>query len=353
MKRQSAPPCPSGRRLFTVSAALGVLLIGTGSPAVSGRDTGWAQKGVQEPFFQKDRVTIAVTDSGLGGLSVLAEAARRLKETGIFKRVDFVFFNALFSNEGGYNSLKTRQEKIRVFDSALKSLRDNFRPDIILIGCNTLSVLYKDTLFSKGGDIPVFGIVDAGVGLIAQGLKDHPEASVIIFGTATTISERTYPSELERLGFAAGRIHGQSCPELESFIENDPGGDATGLLISGCVSEAVEKLPSPALLVSLNCTHYGYSLPLWEKAFEEAGTKPLAVLNPNSRMTDVLFEPRYFGRFQRTAVRVRVVSMVEIGRPKIAALAPRLETSCPETAAALRVYEHNPDLFEWKSLVKR
>jgi glutamate racemase len=313
------------------------------------------QKEAVSPLFQKTRLKVAVTDSGLGGLSILAEAARRMKETGIFEEVDFVFFNALFSNEGGYNSLKSREEKIRVFDSALESLRGRFRPDVILIGCNTLSVLYKDTVFSGKSDLPVFGIVDSGVALIAQGLKDHPEASVLIFGTATTISERTYPGELERLGFAAARIHGQSCPELESFIENDPRGDETGMLISGCVSEALEKLPSPLppLLASLNCTHYGYSLPLWERAFEEAGIKPLAVLNPNSRMTDVLFNRAYFGRSKKTEIRIRVVSLVEIGRSKIDALAVQLGRVSRETAEALRSYEHKPDLFEWESFVTR
>ncbi len=354
MRYPNAVRRPSGRSPCPLFAVLGTLLL-AGVSALTDGSSGGAQKKTPESFFQKDRVTIAVTDSGLGGLSVLAEAARRMKETGVFERVDFVFFNALFSNEGGYNSLKTREEKIRVFDSALESLRDNFRPDAILIGCNTLSVLYKDTLFSKRSPILVYGIVDSGVGLIAQGLRDHPEASVIIFGTATTISERAYPSELERLGFAAGRIHGQSCPELESFIENDPRGDETGMLISGCMSEALEKLPSPPppLLVSLNCTHYGYSLPLWERAFEESGFKPLAVLNPNSRMTDVLFNRAYFGRSKKTEIRIRVVSLVEIGRSKIDALAAQLERVSPETAEALRSYEHKPDLFEWGSFVKR
>jgi glutamate racemase len=355
MRRQNALLQPSGRCFFIVSAVLGSLLTGTGSPAVTGTSPGGIQNKAPVSFFQKNRVTIAVMDSGLGGLSVLAEAARRMKETGVFERVDFVFFNALFSNEGGYNSLKTRQEKILVFDSALEGLHDSFRPDVILIGCNTLSVLYKDTLFSKRSVIPVIGIVNSGVELIAQGLRDHPDASVIIFGTATTISERTYPNELERLGFAAGRIHGQSCPELENFIENDPQGDETGMLISGCMSEALEKLPSPPppLLISLNCTHYGYSLPLWERAFEEAGFKPLAVLNPNSRMTDILFDPRHFGRFKKTEIRIRAVSMVEISRPKIDALAAQLERTSPETAEALRLYEHKPDLFEWRSLIVR
>jgi glutamate racemase len=301
-------------------------------------------------FFREKRVTIAVTDSGLGGLSVVAEAVRKMKEARVFERADFVFFNALFSNEGGYNSLKTREEKIRVFDSALESLEKNFYPDIILIGCNTLSVLYKDTRFSKRTKIPVIGIVDSGVELIAVGMREHPEASVIIFGTPTTISEGIYQERLMKHGFPAKQIQAQSCPELESFIENDPRGDETEMLISGCVSEAVQKLssPPPPLLASLNCTHYGYSLPFWEKAFEEAGVKPLAVLNPNFRMTDILVNREFAGRYAKTEVSIKVVSRVEISRQKIDSLAPWLERISPETAGALRRYERQPSLFEWK-----
>ena len=306
-------------------------------------------------FFQKKAVTVAVTDSGLGGLSVVAEAVRKMKEALIFERADFIFFNALFSNEGGYNSLKTREEKIRVFSSALESLDRNFHPDIILIGCNTLSTLYEDTLYSRQTKIPVIPIVRAGVELIAQSLQEHPEASVIIFGTPTTISEGTYPRELEKQGFAAERIHTQSCPELHSFIENDPRADETGMLISGFVSEAVQNIrpPLPPLLVSLNCTHYGYSLSFWEKALEEAGITPLAILNPNPRPTDVLFEPKFMGRYQKTEVTARVVSMVEISRQKIDSLATWLERVSPETAEALRRYEHQPSLFEWRRHIAR
>jgi glutamate racemase len=352
------PAAGPGLRRF--SAALLVLAFFSAairhSPAAPLERESRSQKKVSPSLFERSRLKVAVTDSGLGGLSVLAEAARRMKEARIFEAVDFVFFNALFSKEGGYNSLKTREEKIRVWDSALESLRDHFRPDILLIGCNTLSVLYPDTRFSRQTDgLPVFGIVDSGVELIAQGLKDHPEASVLIFGTPTTISERTYPNELERRGFDAARIRSQSCPELENFIENNPQGEETGMLISGEVSEAVEKLPSPPppLLISLNCTHYGYSLPFWEKAFEEAGIRPLAFLNPNSRMTDVLFNRETTGRFEKTDIRIRVVSMVEISGPKIDSLAPWLERLSPETADALRRYEHKPDLFEWQSLISR
>lgn len=338
--------------LSIVSLGLLVSVSLTLSPGGT-KETG--SKLILSSFFQKRAVTVAVTDSGLGGLSVVAEAVRKMKEARIFKRVDFVFFNALFSNEGGYNSLKTREEKIRVFSSALESLERRCRPDIILIGCNTLSTLYEDTPYSRQTKIPVIPIVPAGVELIARGLKDHPEASVIIFGTPTTISEGTYPRELEKQGFAPEQIRAQSCPELESFIENDPRADETEMLISGFVSEALQKLtsPRPPLLVSLNCTHYGYSLPFWEKAFAEAGVEPLAILNPNPRMAEVLFSPKHSGRQPQTEVRVRVKSMVEISRQKIDSLAPWLERISPETAEALRRYELRPSLFEWKKHIAR
>jgi glutamate racemase len=325
------------------------------APASPGGKGTTSQKEGLGSLFQKARLKVAVTDSGLGGLSVVAEAVRKTKEARVFERADFVFFNALFSNEGGYNSLKSRDEKIRVFNSALESLETRFHPDIILIGCNTLSVLVKDTPFSKRTRVPVVGIVDSGVELIAGGMREHPEASVIIFGTPTTISDGTYPERLMEQGFPAERIQAQSCPELELFIENDPQGDETGMLISGCVSEAVQKLPSPPppLLVSLNCTHYGYSLPFWERAFEEAGIEPLAVLNPNFRMADILVSPGYAGRSEKTEVTVKVVSMVDISRRKIDSLAPWLERISPETAEALRRTDHQPSLFEWKGYVNR
>jgi glutamate racemase len=343
-------PMPAGKSVLS-AALVGAMLFFHGGAGIRNSQP---NPGL-ESFFKQEKVKIAVTDSGLGGLSVMAEAARRMKEARIFKAADFIFFNALFSPEGGYNSLKTRPEKIAVFDSALNSLEKKCRPDVILIGCNTLSVLYEDTPFAARTKTPVIDIVEPGAELIARSLAASPQSSVIIFGTPTTIAENTYKQRLQGLGFAEERIIGQSCPELESFIEKDHGGDETALLISGCVDEAVQKIPPPRppLFISLNCTHYGYSLPLWEKAFDESGIKPLAILNPNSKMTDVLIRPEYVNRHPRTDVRARVVSMIEVGRDRVESLAKWLQDISPETAAALRNYELIPTLFEWKSLIMR
>jgi glutamate racemase len=303
-----------------------------------------------DEFFLKNEVTVAVTDSGLGGLSIMADAVERMRESKIFQKVNFVYFNALFSNKGGYNSLKTRKEKVQIFDSALKSLEKNYNPDLILFGCNTLSVIYDDTSFSKETSIPVVGIIEAGVDLIARKLETSPESEVIIFATHTTVSEETHKKKLEEKGINSQRITLQACPELESYIEKDYASDETEMLISAYVAEALHKMkdtPSP-LYVSLNCTHYGYSFDLWEEAFRSSKVEPVAFLNPNSKMLDFLFESQERNRFNRTEISIRVVSMVEIGNQKIESIGKRLGETSLQTRDALSYYELKPGLFKWK-----
>jgi len=306
-----------------------------------------------DEFFLKNEVTIVITDSGLGGLSIMADAVERMRESKIFQKVNFVFFNALFSKEGGFNSLKTRREKIQIFDSALKSIKENYNPDLILVGCNTLSVIYDETSFSEEASIPVIGIVEAGVDLIVQKLETSPESKVVIFGTHTTISEDTHKKQLEENGIPSQRIIVQACPELVNYIEKDYASDETEMLISAYVAEALHKMKdtqSP-LYVSLNCTHYGYSLDLWIKAFQNSKVKPLGFLNPNSKMIDFLFERQERNRFERTEISIRVVSMVEIGEEKIESIGKKLGETSPKTRDALSFYELKPDLFKWKEYV--
>jgi glutamate racemase len=305
-------------------------------------------------IFHKQEVNIAVTDSGLGGLSIMAEAAERIKEWKGFQKVNFFFFNALFSNQGGYNSLKSLTEKVSIFDSALRSLEKKYKPDLILIGCNTLSSIYKETFFSKQTEIPVIGIIDAGVELIAQNLKAHPESKVILFATQTTVSQSSHKDRLVEMGFLPERIIFQACPDLVNYIERNYGGSETEMLILAYVDEALQKIGThkAPLFVSLNCTHYGYSIELWRKAFSDSGVTPLAFLNPNSKMIDFLFPVKHRSRYKKTDIFAHVVSMVEIGQEKIASIGTYLNTSSPKTAHALRNYELKEDLFEWSQYIK-
>jgi glutamate racemase len=306
-------------------------------------------------FFRKNEVTIAVTDSGLGGLSILADAATRSKNWKSFRKVNFIYFNALFSNRGGYNSLKTRQEKTAVFDSALNSLATRYHPDLVLIGCNTLSTIYDDTIFARRTQIPVKGMIDAGVEAASDALKAHPGSKIILFATQTTAAQNTHRERLLKKGFLPERIVYQACPELVKYIEEDPAGEETDILIFAYVDEALRKISGQnvPLIVSFNCTHYGYSLDLWKNAFRSLGVEPAAFLNPNPRMNDFLFQPKIQDRFKKTDISVRIVSMVEIEKKKRESFGGFLYPFSPETAEALRDYEWEKDLFDWESFIEK
>ena len=189
---------------------------------------------------------------------------------------------------------------------------------------------------------------------MAKGLSGDPRATAVILGTETTIGEGEHARRLAALGFGPERVVAQACPELANFIENGTGSDETGLLIESFVDEALSRVPDKTapLLVSLNCTHYGYALPLWDKALRARGIGSFVILNPNGRMLDPLFPPKAEKRYSSTAVHASVVSMVGIDKKKIEALGAWLKGVSPEVASALERYELVPGLFEWKDLMK-
>ncbi len=301
----------------------------------------------------RDSLTVVVTDSGLGGLSVVADAARKMTEQKAYRHVEIVFYNALFTDEGGYNSLPDRNDKVRVFNRALEDMQRRYAPDVILVACNTLSVLADATDFVAASRTPVIGIVDAGVRLIAERLEADESDRVIIFATETTVEEGTHKAALVARGFSADRIVLQQCPELASYIEMDYDGAETRLLIDAYVDEALARTGEidGTLHVSLNCTHYGYALAAWREAFEARGIPVADFLNPNLTMIDVLLPDFVRDRFDSADVRVRVVSMVEIPEETRTSIGGLLREDSPATARALQDYELNPELFGWRDVV--
>ena len=91
----------------------------------------------ENKFFNHDnKARVLVTDLGLGGLSVQAQINKKLTDLKIVPSVEIIYYNSLADRKYGYNRMKSIDEKVEVFDSALQGM-DKFDPELILIACNT------------------------------------------------------------------------------------------------------------------------------------------------------------------------------------------------------------------------
>ena len=328
------------RRVFAAVALVALSLAGCASGTKKAASFAEAAK-------TRPDVTIVVTDSGLGGLSVVADLAKRLPSSGIVRSARIVFVNALLDDAIGYNDLKNQADKVRVFDAALAAMESRYRPDLILVACNTLSVFYDETEHARRGTTETVSIVPMGADLIDRTLRASPGATAMIFATKGTIDSGAHRRLLLAKGVPEERIVGQACPKLTGAIERGAHGEETATRIRGFVEEALGRLPEKKgpLVVSLNCTHFGYARPLWEETFASLGVPGVTVLDPNPLMTDLVLREGGTKRYPETKVTVEVVSKTPITPDVKAALGALLRTTSPETADALEACRQDPDLF--------
>lgn len=291
-------------------------------------------------------LSIVIADSGMGGLSICADIVVGLQARRVDRAVALTYFNAWPEQDRGYNLLPDMAERIRVFDRALGAML-RFKPDLILIACNTLSALYPQTPFSRQAPMPVTDIIGFGVDLMYSYLNVRDDSRVIIFGTPTTIEADTHRRGLVVRGIAAERIVCQPCDRLAGEIEKGPEGPTVREMIENYIRQAAGCFHDKhrPVAAALCCTHYGYSQRLFEAALQSRFEGPVTILNPNKAMSEALLADFPAGGRQDVRIDLKVVSRIIWSDEKIAAIARILETTSPLTASALRQYRHDPELF--------
>ncbi len=296
--------------------------------------------------------TILVTDSGLGGMSVFAQIAAHLKKKSPWQDVSMIYFNAWPEQEKGYNHFETMDQRAQVFNNALNAM-ELFKPDVILIACNTLSVIYPFTPYSQTTKTRVSGIVDHGVQLIYENLIADPDSHVIIFGTPTTIAEKSHQNSLVKMGIHPDRITSQGCINLAGKIERDPFGSSVTQMINTNVIEAVSKMitSTKKVYAALCCTHFGYRRDLFQKALAKHIKGKVTLLNPNQRMAYHAIKNRMGQDHDKSTIfspeiDMQVVSRVFWEPERVDAYVKLLKSVSDESVKALATYEWNPNLFE-------
>jgi glutamate racemase len=300
---------------------------------------------VEEKKLNHD-LTIVVTDSGLGGLSVMAELEKNLRNNPIAQNIRLIFFNAVPDKNRGYNSMNSEEEKTDVFNSALEGMAYWYNPDIILIACNTLSVVYPGTKFASETKIKVLGIVDFGVALAKQALTKESNSAAVLLGTPTTINSGVHKSKLIERGFDSARIIEQPCHMLESAIQINPFSDTTRKLIRKYLKESGEKLTGSYDIIYpvFCCTHYGYSYKLFEEELKNIFSSPAHILNPNLSMSSYLGNT-IKSKVDQANITAEVVSRVRILKEETDLLGRIVKASSEKVYASLINYHHKPEIF--------
>ncbi len=294
---------------------------------------------------EKDDIVIVVTDSGLGGISIMAELEMKLRKKNSFNKVRLVFFNALKGHSSGYNTMRTMDEKAEVFDKALNKMKELYKPDMIFIACNTLSVVYPNTTFAKKSKIPVVEIVEYGVEQFYEKLSSEEDSNLVLFGTPTTISSMNHRNKLVEKGIDPKRVIPQSCFNLESEIQMDPAGSEVEKLLEEYAEKSMAKFDTKKgkVFAGLCCTHYGYSKKMIQEVLNTTYGTDVELLNPNNRMSSVFDDlPNGEGKSE---IEVNIISRVDIPKSERDGIGVMVGKNSPLTKKALGNYIMDKDLF--------
>ena len=181
---------------------------------------------------------IGVFDSGIGGLSVVKSLMEQLPNE------DIIYFGDIARIPYGTKSVAT----IKKFTEPPVKFRFNQRVKAIIIACNTISAVAKDTVLQLAGNIPVIDVISAGVSA-ASTISN----SIGIIATPATINSNAYPLAISQINPTID-VYSQACalfvPMVEEGFINHPALELVAReYLSSLLQHNIDSL-------ILGCTHY-------------------------------------------------------------------------------------------------
>ena len=206
--------------------------------------------------------TIAVFDSGFGGLTVLRALLPLLPG------VNFLYLGDTARLPYGAKSQQTIARY--AVSSAAFLLAQGAQ--MLVVACNTASALALDEI-KAALPIPVVGVIEPGAlaALAAVNLNHalgESESQILVLATTATVESGAYTRACACLGL---RVYEKACPLLVPLVEegwaNHP---VTAEVVHIYLSEALAAAPYVSTLV-LGCTHYPLIKPLIERVLAQLG----------------------------------------------------------------------------------
>ena len=241
--------------------------------------------------------TIAVFDSGFGGLTVL----RALLP--LIPGANYLYLGDTARLPYG---AKSRQTIARYAVSSAAFLLSQ-GAEMLVVACNTASALALDEL-KAALPIPVIGVIDPGTHAAAATLFPPPSSlcpsapQVLVLATAATVQSKAYSRSCAALGLTA---YEKACPLLVPLVEEGwVDHPVTAEVLRIYLTEALSEAPTVSTLV-LGCTHYPLIKPLIERT--------LAELNHPMHIVDSATATAQAARHQYPGAPSQTASSFEVG----------------------------------------
>lgn len=207
-----------------------------------------------------DSSSIAILDSGVGGLSVLAALQKQLPHE------NFLYVADTAHSPYGTKSPDCIEESIeRILDTIV-----DFPIKLAVFACHTSSALALPSL-EISSPIPLVGIIEPTLELLE---KNHEDKTILLLATDATIASGVYTYPMKKRS-PSSRFYSLNCSLLVSAIENHP----TTALIEKVLEEIFTDIPLEEIdTVVLACTHF----PLILSQLRQFLPKHIEILDPSA-----------------------------------------------------------------------
>ena len=190
--------------------------------------------------MKKNELAIGIYDSGVGGVSVLAEAARLLPEE------HFIYYGDSANAPYGTKS----EDEIKKLSLDCGEFLYQKGVKAIVIACNTATSIVVQAMRERYS-IPIISMEPA----VKPAMQARNSGEVLVFATPATLHQERYRYLLRKLG-AEKSVHNIECAQLADMVET---GNLSDPHIRAYLCDKLLPFRGKAIdgLV-IGCTHYSF-----------------------------------------------------------------------------------------------
>jgi glutamate racemase len=204
---------------------------------------------------QSRNLPIGVFDSGIGGLTVVAEIFKKLPHEKVI----------YFGDTGRFPYGVRSQEVVKNFSRQNVNFLLSKGVKFVVVACNSASAVALSYL-RRNFEVPMMGVIEPGAKAAVRATRN---GRIGVIGTEATIASGSYPKAIARISDAI-KVFGKACPLFVSLAEEGYINKEATRLIAQDYLKFLKTRRVDTLV--LGCTHYPLLKPVISHIVGEAVT---------------------------------------------------------------------------------